>query len=86
MERKEFQLTTKQYETLLDASKSVPYMLGSGGKPLFSSQQENANAAWQALGRELGFLWDSVAPIPGKGVTFFSALAPAEQVSTRRTT
>lgn len=29
---------------------------------MFNSPQENANAAWKALGQEMGFQWDSGHP------------------------
>lgn len=45
-----------------------------GGKPP-PSPQENANRAWQALGQELGFKWDTVEPIRGEAQTVFMAEA-----------
>jgi predicted TIM-barrel fold metal-dependent hydrolase len=58
--RKEFTLTDEQYQRLLDAGKPVPYMIFGGRTP--PSPQENANAAWAALGRELGFRHMTVRP------------------------
>jgi hypothetical protein len=72
--RAEFEMTPQQHEQLLDSCKPVPAMWGSGGAQLFPSQQENANTAWQRLGAELGFVWDTVEPVPGKGERFFSAV------------
>ena len=71
--RREFELTEQQYQRLLDACKPTPAMWGSGGAPMFASPQENANRAWKELGRELGFVWNSASPIPGKGPRFFVA-------------
>lgn len=71
--RKEFEITEDQVKTLLDAGKSTPAMYLSGGRPIFGTPQENANAAWCELGRELGFDGMSVRPIPGKGYRFFTA-------------
>ena len=34
--------------------------------------QENANAAWQRLGKEMGFVWDTVRP-SGTGPKNFTA-------------
>ena len=42
-----------------------------------SSPQANANAAWAALGKEMGFDSTTVMPISGKGTRFFSAV-PSE--------
>jgi len=44
----------------------------SGGKPMFNSRQENANYAWEKLGKELGFKYMTVRP-NGKGDRFFTA-------------
>jgi hypothetical protein len=70
--RKEFEMTDEQLNKILDACKPVPYMVFGGMEP--PSQRENANRAWQALGKELGFVWDTVEPINGKGSKFFTAI------------
>ncbi len=70
-QRKEFEMSEEQLERLLDASKPVPYMVIGGVAPV--SPQEHANRAWEALGKELGFVWDTVRPIAGKGSRFFTA-------------
>lgn len=79
--RQEFEMTDEQLEKLLDACKPTPVMFLSGGMPMSPSPQENANRAWQALGQELGFKWDTVKPVPGKPQQFFTAekLGPAGQ-------
>jgi hypothetical protein len=51
--RKEFEMTAEQEAKLLEACKPVPYMVIGGMEP--RSPQENANDAWCALGREMGF-------------------------------
>lgn len=70
MTRKEFELTAEQYDKLIDACKSVTYMVIGGIEP--RSPQQNANDAWRALGRELGFDGMSVQP-SNKGKLFFTA-------------
>ena len=69
--RKKFMITHDQVGVLLNASKPVPYMIIGGAEP--RSPQENANYAWKSLGNELGFKWDTVQPIPGKGHRHFTA-------------
>lgn len=71
MMRKEFTMTAEQHEKLLDACKPVPYMIVGGMAP--RSPQENANAAWGALGTEMGFKPMSVKPVVGKGDRVFTA-------------
>jgi len=61
--RKEFVLTDEQLERLLDACKPVPLIMIQCGTP--SSPQENANAAWKALGEEMGFKYMTVRPASG---------------------
>lgn len=58
--RQKYTMTDEQLKTLLDACKAAPYVVIGGVVP--RSPQENANAAWQALGKELGFKWDTVQP------------------------
>lgn len=69
--KKEYQMTEVQYQKIMDACRPVPYMVIGGMEP--RSPQENANDAWMALATELGFIWDTVRPIPGKSSYFFSA-------------
>ena len=71
LRRREFHLTPGQLEKLLDACKPVPYMVVGGVPP--RSPQENANSAWKALGKELGFKHLTVRPVAGKGMEFFTA-------------
>lgn len=71
--RKEFAITEEQRDTLLEAMKPTPVMYLSGGRPLGPSQQENANAAWVKLGKEMGFKGMTVRPVPGKSDLHFTA-------------
>ncbi len=59
-ERRTYTLTDEQFQRILDASRPVTYMVFGGIPP--RSPQENANTAWQALGEEIGFKWDTVRP------------------------
>lgn len=71
MARKEFEMTKDELAELLDACKPVPYMIIGGIAP--RSPQENANDAWEKLGKKLGFKHMTVKPVAGKGVEFFTA-------------
>ena len=68
---KEFEMTQEDLDGLLDASKPVPYMVAGGMVP--RSPQQNANDAWEALGRRMGFDHMTVQPIRGKSMLFFTA-------------
>lgn len=70
--RKVFEMSEAQHAKLLDACKPVPYMVMAGVEP--RSPYENACDAWRALGREMGFDWESVLPVPAKGERWFSAV------------
>lgn len=67
---KNFEMTEKQLETLMEACKPVVMIALQCGTP--SSPQENANFAWKRLGKEMGFDHMTVRP-NGKGDRFFSA-------------
>jgi len=69
---KNFEMSQKQLDEIINASKATPVMYLSGGKPMFNSAQENANYAWEKLGKQLGFKHMTVRP-NGKGDRFFSA-------------
>lgn len=73
--RREFEMSDAQLERIRAASKPVPAMFLSGGQPMFGTPQENANSAWRAVAAELGFIWDTARPVPGKGERFVSAEA-----------
>ena len=70
--RTEYEMTEADMEAILSASKSVPAMFLTGGTPMFGTPQENANRAWTALGKQLGFRPMTVRPSP-KGQRFFTA-------------
>lgn len=70
-ERKEFQMTDEEHREILDACKPVVAIKVGNHWP--SSPQENANRAWQALGKKRGFKWDTVKPLPSKGDKYFTA-------------
>jgi predicted TIM-barrel fold metal-dependent hydrolase len=69
--RKEFEMTEEDLNALLKACKPVPYMVIGGYVP--RSPQENANDAWERLGKKMGFDHMTVRPISGKGDRFFTA-------------
>lgn len=68
--RKDFEMTQEQFDIILAACKPVPLIAINCGMP--RSPQQNANAAWERLGKEMGFDSKTVKPI-GKGDRFFSA-------------
>lgn len=67
---KNFEMTEKQLQKLMNACKPVPMIALQCGTP--SSPQENANTAWESLGKEMGFDHMTVRP-NGKGDRFFTA-------------
>ncbi len=66
-------MTQTDYEAILEACKPTIAMWGSGGVPLFSTPQENANRAWAELGSRLGFEPMTVEPA-GSDPKVFSAV------------
>lgn len=72
--RKEFEMTEAQLNDLLDAGKPTPVMYLSGGIPMGGTPQENANRAWENLGKELGFRHMTVQP-NGKGNRLFNSMS-----------
>lgn len=71
--RREYEMTSEDLAELLAACRPTPVMFLSGGQPMFDSPQANANRAWEALGRKLGFMPTTVQPVRGKGKQFFTA-------------
>lgn len=69
--RREYEMSQEQLDRLLAACRPVPYMIVGGMAP--PSPQASANVAWKTLAREMGFQWDSVRPVAGKGSAFFTA-------------
>lgn len=70
--RCEYEMSDEQYKALLEAFKPTPVILIGGIEPM--SAQRRANIAWQKLGAEIGFRWETVQPC-GKGDKFFTAEA-----------
>ena len=73
--RNNYGMTKEDLAELMNACKPTPCMMvgGSTGR----SPQENANSAWKSLGKKMGFDYNTVKPISGKGSEFFSAV-PSE--------
>lgn len=78
--RTEYEMTQEDLDTLLDSMKPVPIIMLQCGNP--PSQQENANRAWAALDKKMGFDSDTVRPSSGRGDRFFTAV-PSETESQR---
>jgi predicted TIM-barrel fold metal-dependent hydrolase len=74
--RRDFEMTEEDLKHIISASQPVPYLIFGGREP--RSQQENANAAWESLGRRMGFVSMSVRP-NGKGQRCFSAIPREEE-------
>ena len=72
--RKEFE---KQVEAI--KTKPLPVML-IGGVDTRQVTQDSANDKWKHLADEMGFVWDSVRPVPGKGERFFTAETAKDDV------
>ena len=68
--RRTYTLTAERYADLLAACRPVLYMVMGGMAT--SGPQENANRAWQQLGRDMGFDWTTVQA--GQTPTQFSAV------------
>ena len=81
--RTEYEMSKNDLAELLDAFKPVPVMFISGGQSIGGSQQENANYAWEKLGKKMGFDYMTVRPIDGKGMQFFTAV-PSETIQQRQ--
>lgn len=70
--RCEYELTEKQFAKLLDASKPTLCMKIGSHAP--RTPQQNANVAWEAIGKEMGFCYLTVRPVPGKCERVFTAV------------
>lgn len=71
LKRIEYEMTLKEEEEILDACKPVRYMVIGGIPP--RSPQENANAAWENLGKKRGFKHMTVKLDPKGRQRFFTA-------------
>lgn len=74
-ERKNYEMSEADLLKIMEACKPVPYIIIGNTMP--RSPQENANDAWAALGKRMGFDYETVNPT-GQGDRFFSAM-PLEQ-------
>ena len=72
MDKQEFEMTEEQQKTLLESMQPVPLIMLQCGMP--PSQQENANRAWERLGKIMGFQHMTVTPLLDKGDRFFLAV------------
>jgi hypothetical protein len=75
--RVEYEMTQAQLDTLLEACRSTPVI--KIGNYIPASPQENANRAWAALGKEMGFEPMTARPVQGKGERFFTAVSSETQ-------
>ncbi len=73
--RTNYEMTEEDLTTMLAASQPVRCMQIGSYSP--RTPQENANRAWAALGKKMGFDHMTVRPHPSKGNRFFSAV-PSE--------
>jgi hypothetical protein len=72
MSRKEFVMSDEQHARLMKACRPVPMiMLQCGPAP---SAYDMAMIAWQELGAEMGFDWNTVEPVRGKDNKYFTAV------------
>jgi len=77
--RTEYEMSEEDLKALLQPR--VPEIM-IGGYSTSSMQQASANNAWAALGKKMGFDWETVRPVSGKGQRFFSAI-PSETEEAR---
>lgn len=80
--RTNYEMTEDDLKELLDACKPTPVMFITGGRSIGNSPQENANLAWERLGKKMGFDHMTVRPDPSKGNRFFTAV-PSETTEQR---
>lgn len=71
MARREYKMEQADLDLLLQASQPVPLIAIHAGP--IRSPQENANEAWAALARRMGFATYTVQPVPGKSELYFTA-------------
>lgn len=73
-ERVNYEMTAEDLATLLESMKPVPLIaMHCGPAP---NRQDMANAAWEKLGKKMGFDHMTVQPT-GRGDRFFSAIKTA---------
>ena len=69
--KKTYEMTEEDLTILKEACKPVPMIAINCGR--LSSPQENANAAWERLGKKMGFYHMTVQPAGKGGERFFIA-------------
>ena len=69
--RKQYEMTQRQMNEILDASKPIPAIMLQCGP--VSTPQANANRAWAALGETMGFKPMTVERVSGRSPRVFSA-------------
>ena len=72
MDTVEYEMTDDDLKEILAACKPTPCILVGDYMP--ATPQENANRAWQELGKRMGFDHMTVRPINGKDPQFFTAV------------
>ncbi len=70
-DRKEYEITEDERESLMNCIKPIPAIMLQCGEP--PSQQENANRWWADLGKKMGFKSMTIRSVPGKSDRFFTA-------------
>lgn len=70
--RTNYEMTEADLAEILNACKPTRVMMVGGYSP--SGPQENANRAWAALGKKMGFDSMTVLPDSAKGMRFFTAV------------
>ena len=68
--KQEFEMTQEQFDEIIDACKTVPMIMIQRGNT--RTKQENANDAWERLGKVMGFNHMSVKPSGSDLKKFFA--------------
>lgn len=66
---KVYTMTQEQFDKMIEQIHDSPPLMMIGGT-LPRSPQERANDAWRALGREMGFRWDTALPYGSNKLMF----------------
>lgn len=66
-----YEMTEEQYQRVLAASRSVPYMVFGGHEP--TNPRVRIEDAWRAVAHEHGCDWLTIEPAVGHGDRFFCA-------------
>ncbi len=69
--KREFRLNPDQLQRLKNAARQPPYIVAGGIPP--PPIQDYVNRVWEQLGHEMGFVWGTAEPVPGKDETYFTA-------------